>query len=194
MTAVIVITLLVYSIVGKSGSVIAAGTIPPLLSHDLIWNIESVYYYINSSATSYATPIGSAAYNWVHTGYGWNNLYPNTRTYNISNSTIDIYGYNNVDGYNGYTTFWARTNGHSGTAFAVDPDQNDWLYNEIYLNGEYLNTITKQRATTCHEMGHCFGLDENNTNQYSIMCQESAERQVNVVQQRDHIAFNNKHP
>ena len=99
MTAVIVLTLLVYSIVGKSGSVIAAGTIPPLFSHDLIWNIESVYYYINSSATSYATPIGSAAYNWVHTGYGWNNLYPNTRTYNISNSTIDIYGYNNVDGY-----------------------------------------------------------------------------------------------
>ena len=84
--------------VGLSLAVSASSTTePPLLGGNLIWNIESIYYYVDSSANSFVTPIANAAYNWVYTGYGWNNLYPNSRTYNITYSAIDIYGYSSAD-------------------------------------------------------------------------------------------------
>ena len=83
--------------VGLSLAVSASSTTePPLLGGNLIWNIESIYYYVDSSANSFVTPIANAAYNWVYTGYGWNNLYPNSRTYNITYSAIDIYGYSSA--------------------------------------------------------------------------------------------------
>ena len=43
-------------------------------------------------------------------------------------------------------------------------------------------------------IGHCFGLDDNNSNTHSIMCQAGARRAVNTVQQCDNDAFNLKHP
>lgn len=175
----------------------ADNTEPPLLGRNLIWNIESIYYYVNSSAISYVTPIANAANNWVYTGYGWNNLYPNTRTYTLSNSAIDIYGYSKADGNNGYTSFWARTNVTSGTAYKVDPDIENWLFNEIYLNDNYLSKgkdTTYIQGVVAHEMGHCFGLNENNTNQYSIMCQAARGRKVYKVQKVDQNSFNRKHP
>jgi len=43
-------------------------------------------------------------------------------------------------------------------------------------------------------IGHCFGLDDNNSNTHSIMCQEGSGRAVNTVQQCDNDAFNLKHP
>jgi hypothetical protein len=95
----------------------ALGTEPPLLGGNLTWNIESIYYYVDSSANSYVTPIASAANNWVYTGYGYNRLYPNRRTTNVSNSAIDIFGYNSNDNTNGFTAFFARTNGTSGSEY-----------------------------------------------------------------------------
>ena len=172
-----------------------AGTVPPLLRGNLIWNIESIYYYVHSSASAYLTPIADAAHNWVYTGHGWNNLYPNQRTTKIIDSAIDIYAYAKSDGVNGYTTFWARTNVTSGTAYQVSYN-NNWLYNEINLNNTYLSkkTNTYKHGVIAHEMGHCFGLNENNTNKYSIMCQAGYGRAVTTVQEVDQIAFNKKHP
>ncbi|MGE5456551.1 MAG: hypothetical protein ACM3O4_05575 [Ignavibacteriales bacterium] len=169
---------------------------PPLHVYNLIWNIESIYYYVDPSAEKYASPISQAAYNWVYTGYGWNNLYPNARTYYIIDSAIDIYSYSYPDGNNGGTNFIARTNVWSGDPYPVDPDIQNWLFGEIYLNDYYLlsKSSTQQQATIAHEMGHVFGLDENNLNQYSIMCQAGAGRQVYTVQQVDNNAFNRKHP
>ena len=171
-------------------------TEPPLLGGNLIWNIESIYYYVDSSANSFVTPIANAAYNWVYTGYGWNNLYPNSRTYNITYSAIDIYGYSSADGNNGYTTFWARTNGTTGNAYSVNPNSQNWLFNEVKLNSKYLSNQADayKQGVVAHEMGHCFGLNENNTNPYSIMCQAGHGRAVTTVQQVDQNAFNRKHP
>ena len=36
-----------------------------------------------------------------------------------------------------------------------------------------------------HEIGHCFGLNENNTNSKSIMCQAGYGRRVTSVQSCD---------
>ena len=139
--------------VGLSLAVSASSTTePPLLGGNLIWNIESIYYYVDSSANSFVTPIANAAYNWVYTGYGWNNLYPNSRTYNITYSAIDIYGYSSADGNNGYTTFWARTNGTTGNAYSVNPNSQNWLFNEVKLNSKYLSNQTDYESRTISEM------------------------------------------
>lgn len=169
---------------------------PPLLGGNLIWNIESIYYYVTPSAEKYASNISQSAYNWCYTGYGFNRLYPNARTYYITDSAMDIYSYNYPDGQNGGTSFIARTNVWSGDPYYVDPATQNWLFNEIYLNDYYLlpKSNNQRQATITHEMGHAFGLDENNGNQYSIMCQEGAGRQVYTVQQVDNNAFNRKHP
>lgn len=194
-TSILVAAIMCVSLCSTVGAVESTGTVPPLLNGNLLWNIESIYYYVDSSANDYLTPIANAAYNWVYTGHGWNNLYPNSRTTNIENSAIDIYAYNIVDGNNGYTTFWARTDGTSGDAYQTSYN-NDWLFNEVKLNTAYLYDETDEyiQGVVAHEMGHCFGLDENNTNQYSIMCQAGSGRAVYTVQAVDNEAFNLKHP
>jgi len=173
-----------------------AATEPPLLYGNLTWNIENIYYYVDSSASNYASIIAKSANNWVYTGYGYNRLWPNTRAYNISNAAMDIYGYSSVDGSNGYTIFFARTNGTTGNIYQVNQNSTNWLFSEIYLNNYYLasETDTNKQATITHEMGHVFGLNENNSNPYSIMCQAASGRAVYLVQQVDNNAFNRKHP
>ena len=52
----------------------------------------------------------------------------------------------------------------------------------------------KQKAVVAHEMGHVWGLDENNSNSKSIMCQSAYGRSVTTVQKVDNNAFNRKHP
>ena len=170
-------------------------TLPPLFNGNLMWDIENIYYYVDSSALSFITPIANAAYNWCYTGYGWNNLYPNTQTNNILDSAIDIYGYSANDNRNGYTSFWVRENGTTGNEYGIAPNI-DWLFNKVYLNEAYMASMdTKlQQAVVAHEMGHCFGLNENNTNQQSIMCQAGSGRAVTEIQKVDHEAFNLKHP
>ena len=70
------------------------------------------------------------------------------------------------------------------------------LFNEVKLNSKYLSNQTDayKQGVVAHEMGHCFGLNENNTNPYSIMCQAGHGRAVTTVQQVDQNAFNRKHP
>lgn len=177
-------------------SKIYAATQPPLLPYDLIWNIESYRYYVDSSASGYTTPIANAANNWVYTGCGYNRLYPNTQTTNITNSAVDIYGYSANDGRNAYTSFFARTNGYTGNAYSVSPYSHNWLYNEIKLNTASISSYSSnlKQGVVAHEFGHAFGLDENNTNTQSIMCQMGAGRAVYTVQQVDNNSFNAKHP
>lgn len=38
-------------------------TLPPLFVGDLLWNIESIYYYLDSSAVPYASDVAAAANN-----------------------------------------------------------------------------------------------------------------------------------
>lgn len=173
-----------------------AATEPSLLPYDLIWNIESYYYYLDSAATKYATPIANAANNWVYTGYGWNNLYPNTKTSNMYDSACDFSVWNIGNGSNASTYFFKRSNGHSGTPSSANPEKENWLYNEVWLNSRYLDSMsnTSKQGVVCHEFGHCFGLYDNNSNKNSIMCQEGSGRAVYKVQQVDQNAFNKKHP
>ncbi len=192
---ILIVSASVFLVNGKA--TVSAATQTPIYRYKLTWNITSVYYYVDSSATYFANPISKAAKNWVYTDYGWNNLYPNSRTYNIYNSTMDIYGYRTNDNANGFTVFFNRVNG-TGKPYKVNPNSSNWLFAEIYLNKYYLSTATSgttnyAQGVVAHEMGHAFGLGHNNTNPYSIMCQSASGRRVHTIQRVDHDAFNRKY-
>jgi len=93
-------------------SVSAANTLPPT-SYKTTWNIEDIWYYLDSTAVGYSGTISGAANNWVHTGHGYNKLYPNTRTTNKYNSAIDFYSTNGPkNSYVAQTTLFKRVNGN----------------------------------------------------------------------------------
>lgn len=180
--------LLVVVVIFAAPALTATATEPPLLSGNLTWDIENINYFLTGTATIYATNISAAANNWVYTGHGYNRLWPNTRTYSQTYSAIDLYGYNRVDGNNGYTEFWNDSQ--------ASPSSN-YRYCRIYLNGNYTMGGTNnglKNAVVAHEMGHVWGLNENNSNVNSIMCQAGSGRAVNTVQRVDNNAFNRKHP
>lgn len=152
----------------------SAATPTPTFRYNLTWNIRSIYYYTDSAAQSnYGTPISNAAKNWYYPGWS-NSLYPATRTTNQSNSAIDFHTYSDM--YDGAYSNW------------------DWA--AIYLNDFALSGRSSQdiQGVVAHEMGHAFALAHNNTNPYSIMCQERSGRAVYTVQKVDNDAFILKHP
>ena len=175
----------------------------PAHTKNLLWNIESIYYYVDSSASIYTSTIADAAYNWVYTGYGWNNLYPNTQTSNKYYSAIDFYSFYSppvlIEGKwvitLGETTHYAREYGTYGDPHIVNADTEDWLFNEIKINDySYSSNPSSSFATIVHEFGHAFGLAHNNDNVNSIMCQDIHDRAVSTVQDVDHWAFVKKYP
>ena len=159
-----------------------------------------VYYYIeNGSSNTFYQRIKNAAYNWEHTGFGYNPIYLYERS-SSSGTAIDFYNKSN-------SHFGATSNmivlGHckhyNGSGTYIPYDTGNWLYSEICLNKDKLpnQTTTKQQGTIAHEMGHSFGLHHYNTNPYSIMCQSyvssTIQRQVETVQQEDNDAINYKY-
>lgn len=199
--SILLILILFFTVISFKSNVSAA-TATPLNKYNLLWNITSYYYYLDSTATKHATIIQKAAENWVHTGYGWNNLYPNTRTTNITDSACDFFAYWDFDRFGAYTLFFKRANGHTGAVSEADPDKSNWLFCEIHINSKNLadETSTVQQGIICHEFGHTFGLAHNDSNPNSIMCSSVVSngtkpgRKVQTVQKVDHDAFNKKHP
>jgi len=53
--------------------------------------------------------------------------------------------------------------------------------------------IQKEHGTMAHEIGHVFGLSENNGNPQSIMCRTSANRAVQVPQVMDRVSIIDKY-
>lgn len=118
----------------------------------------------------------------------WNNhaSYINfSKTSTKSKSSVDIYCSHDGKkaGYNAYTLF------RNGWFSYVNPDKNNWKYGQIYYNLDNGISVKKSRnkviAVFAHEIGHCFGLDENNSNRKSIMCQAGSGRSVTKVQKGD---------
>jgi hypothetical protein len=175
---------------------VMATTATPTFKKKLTWNIESVYYYLTSTATDYSNLIRDAADNWVHTGYGYNKLYPNTRASKQSNGTVDFSSYNDSSSLTiAFTLFFKRANGTTGTISEVHPDIENWLFAEIHINNPVMKSLNtyNQKGTIVHEFGHAWGLAHNQTNPSSVMCQLGSGRKVNTVQEVDNNAFNSKY-
>lgn len=175
---------------------VMAATATPTFKKKLTWNIESVYYYLTSTATDYSNLISEAADNWVHTGHGYNKLYPNARAYKQSNGTVDFSSYNDSGSLTiAFTLFFKRANGTTGTISEVHPDAENWLFSEIHINNPVMKSLSayNQKGTIVHEFGHAWGLAHNQTNHNSVMCQLGSGRKVNTVQEVDNNAFNSKY-
>lgn len=172
-------------------SMYAANT-PTFNNHKITWKISSIYYYIHPSVSADRDLISNAGYNWVNTGYGWNNLYPCTQTTNIVNSAIDfleIPSYPEDSRFVAYTLWYGRNS--ANVAYRVEPNQSNWLFCEVRIIRNIMNQLSRgdRLGILIHEMGHCWGLSHYNTNPYSIMCNLSAGRAVVLVQQCDHNTF-----
>lgn len=137
-------------------------------------------YYINSSAMNYSNIIDGAMNDWIYTTsrLGITTPISYRKTTSKANSVMDIYAgsYTNYPyGYaNGWTEFWLYQS-------EVIPYHQNWGWNKVYLNIYNINKLNNsdsRKGVIAHEMGHCFGLNENNNNRYSIMCQMSEGRLV----------------
>jgi len=149
------------------------------------------YYFITSSAAGYASEIKSAMNDWIYTTQRLGITTPISykQTTSQKSSVMDIYAcYSSNYPYcnaNAWTEFWRYQNG-------VSPFYQNWGWNKIYLNSYNMNNKTSilKKGVIAHEMGHCFGLNENNTNPFSIMCQSGYGRRVTAAQADDLYGIN----
>jgi len=141
------------------------------------------YFWIDSSASGYGALIQQAMDEWIYTTSYWGITTPISwrRTTVKSSSVMDIYA--NLD--LGHSVIAATR--HKIYARDVNPYLENWGWAQIFLNPSVFpkHTQFNQKGTVAHEMGHVFGLDETNSNQYSIMCQLASGRKVNRAQPPD---------
>lgn len=161
----------------STGTVLAYN---PLLGGKLINGVGNVCYTVNGGAANYTWYINDAANNWMYTG--WDNPIYMTPVSSTYGSTIDIYS--RADGNNGtlaYTIFFNS----NGTQQSYT---SNYLYSQIWINSSIIGNYNIG-GTMRHEMGHVFGMNENNGNPYSIMAQTWA-RKVQTVQKVDNDTIN----
>ncbi len=162
--------------------------------HKMTWNIENIWYFIDSAASSYESVVADAANNWVHTGYGYNKLYPYTKTTNITLSATDVFKLAEGENALGVTWHFKRVNGKAiGVNGQNGAPTENWLYCHVDLNIPELNKLGNRakKITTLHEMGHCFGL-AHGIEKKSVMYPyyNGLDSSVNGVQEIDHKTFN----
>ena len=143
------------------------------------------YYWLSNGAQNYTSTINAAMYSWNHTAST-----PGVTTKiwfqpvaSKTNSVMDIYIYNNTEGALGETFFYGTA--HDNTS-KINPTNSNWIWCKTYLytnNFSGTNLTTSKghtlRSTAAHEMGHVFGLDENNSKPSTIMAQAKV-RKTNI--------------
>lgn len=166
-------------------------------SHKLSGGVDNMYYYVNSSISSYTTDINNAVYNWVHTGVGDNPIYLYPVSSNVGTS-LDFYlkgtsGSCSSSGTLAYTSFYTNSSGN------VNPDSSNWDWAEMnFCNSWKSNTYNgfsvsnSRQGTIAHEMGHAMGL-AHNTSSSSIMTQVGKGRAVYKVDKNSNDDIVNKY-
>jgi len=136
------------------------------------------YYYITSSASKFTGDIQTAMNKWICTTsrLGITTPISYVQTGTQSASVMDIYTQylpnEPYDDVNGWAESWIYSS-------HIDPWGQNWGWNKIYLNSYQVSYNSERtRGVISHEMGHCFGLGDNNSNPYSVMCDEAHNRQV----------------
>lgn len=150
--------------------------------------VGKMYYYVDSSANGYVTLINNAVNNWIDTGYGWNPIYMYPVASNYA-TDVDFYAkYGDEISAN----VLARTSFYNTNEIGVNPYISNWFFAKVEINSPTINKYnsTIQQGTITHEIGHAFGLDHQNENPNSIMCQMSVPRVVQRVGQVSHNAIN----
>lgn len=144
------------------------------------------YYWLSDSAQTYTSTINAAMYSWNHTATSPGVTTPiwfepvGSKTYSV----MDIYTSSVKIGAYGSTSFYSTSYDNTSS---IEPEESNWRWCQIYLYTEYFsgtNLISSSghtlQSTVAHEMGHVFGLDENNSNENTIMAQ-AKNRSESVV-------------
>ncbi|MBO5477937.1 MAG: hypothetical protein J6A15_09330 [Clostridia bacterium] len=150
--------------------------------------VSNMNYYVDSSANGYTSLINAAVNNWVDTGYGWNPIYMNPVSSNYA-TDVDFYARYGDEISEGIL---ARTSCYNINEASVNPSTSNWFFAKIEINVPTISNYSSyvQQGTIAHELGHAFGLDHQNNNVNSIMCQVGNGRVVQTVDQTSHNAIN----
>ena len=146
------------------------------------WGYSRRYSWIDSSASGISTTISNAYNSWINTSHILSTPISWRQTTAKESGIVEFYTYRASDSANGYTSFWRYSN-------PVSPYSENWGWCQIYYNSNY----TGGQATIAHEIGHTMGLDENNSNSYTIMCQAGSGRRVTTPQYDDLAGINAKY-
>lgn len=177
-------TALVLSYSAGSFNVSAEAVQPYSSTHRLIACMSNLMtYYSPTYATSYGETTMIAAYSWS-TRSNLDFTMKWYRTFDSSEATAQCSYYRNAtDGALARTTFFYSSN-------SISPTSSNWNMCKIKLNLNY----NVQSDTIVHEFGHVFGLDENNDDPTSIMCQKGSGRTATVPSYSDIEVLNSMYP
>ena len=160
-------------------------------------------YWKDSTVSAYSTLITNAMYNWCNTEY--RHPYVRTSIWFVpsvkSSSVMDIYAQQSPP----YPNVLAETQ-HYKYAYnetRANPYNEDWVWCKIIIYRATFDNLStdgqgtgnfKREGTISHEMGHVFGLNENNSMPSSVMCQLSSGRTVNRPSADDCYGINYLYP
>lgn len=145
-------------------------------------NKTRYYWYDTSSFSSnWQSRVEEAMTAWCNTGSQGCGVYTSAwfkRTTTKSSSVIDCYSSSSLgSGILGVTTFYTGTGTNS---VQIAPSKSNWVWAKIRIATSTIDDLSyskaKKRAVIEHEIGHAFGLDENNSMPSSIMCQAGSGR------------------
>lgn len=153
--------------------------------------VGRVVYWIDysSGANYYEYLIKNAVQNWMYTGYD-NPIYMYPVSSNVG-SNMDFYAKTNAF-WPGTSTVLGETRFFKDGGSRVNPTVGiTYYYTDIYINHDTnkVRPANDVEVTLKHELGHAFGLAENNQDPYSIMAQAHTRR-VFSVQKVDNDAIN----
>lgn len=168
---------------------------PPYFTYRWIGSMSNILFYIDPALNSYASQIIGAANSWVSPLNGAGNTTRLTRlarTTSQSSANIRFKGDATV-----YTIAYGETFFYTGEYLSGNklshPNNGNWKSCEIKMY-TYVLTSSNVQGVAAYELGHCWGLDHNERNAYSIMCTTNAGRQTYWPECFDVGAFNNRYP
>ena len=147
--------------------------------------VDSMCYYVDSTASSYTSYINTGISRWTNGGHSPSDFINMTAVSSNYATAVDYYAQGNEDFLTYYVlaeTSYFASNGMGCSSWGP------YYYAEIRINNDEMPDCTSYEkiGTMAHEFGHALGLDENNSDTSSIMCQLSSGRTVNTVSDEEY--------